>query len=304
MKLSHVIESQQFTVPLIHELFARTRQMETTVNRGGTRDYERRIMATLFYGSSTRTRFSFESAMQRLGGRILSTESAQEFSSEVPGEHLEDTIRIIAGMCDVIVLRSREHDGAKRAAAISPVPVINAGDGEGGQHPTQALLDLYTIQQECRTLNGLTVVFMGALDAGRTVRSLAYLLGKFERTKLVFVAPPELQIGGDILRHLDEHGVRVELSNDPSRALPEADVVYQTRIDPERLRSRDVKPEAYNLNVETLSRLKTSAVLLHPLPRSVEIDPAVDHDPRAAYFRQARNGLFVRMALLTMLIEP
>jgi aspartate carbamoyltransferase catalytic subunit len=304
MKLSHVIESQQFTVPLIHELFARARQMEQVVLRGGTRDYERRIMASLFYGSSTRTRFSFESAIQRLGGRILSTESAQEFSSEIAGEHLEDTIRIIGGMCDIIVLRSRERDGAKRAAAISPVPILNAGDGEGGQHPSQALLDLYTIQQECRTINGLTVVFMGALDAGRTVRSLAYLLGKAERNKLVFVAPPELQIGKDILRYLDDHGVRYELTADPAKVLSDADVVYQTRIDADRLRTHDVRPETYNLNVETLQRLKTSAVLLHPLPRSVEIDPAVDQDPRAAYFRQARNGLFVRMALLTMLMEP
>ncbi len=261
-------------------------------------------MATLFYGSSTRTRFSFESAIQRLGGKVLSTESAQEFSSEIPGEHLEDTIRIIAGMCDIIVLRSREHDGAKRAAAISPVPIINAGDGEGGQHPTQALLDLYTIQQECRTINGLTVVFMGALDVGRTVRSLAYLLGKVERNKLVFVAPPELQIGKDILRYLDDHGVQYVLTSDPEKVLPDADVVYQTRIDPDRLRSHDVRPEAFNLKVETLDRLKGSAILLHPLPRSVEIDPAVDGDPRAAYFRQARNGLFVRMALISMLIEP
>ncbi|MEK6651255.1 MAG: aspartate carbamoyltransferase, partial [Bacteroidota bacterium] len=283
---------------------ARARQMETIATRGGTRDYERKIMATLFYGPSTRTRLSFEAAMQRLGGRILSTESAQSFSSEVPGEHLEDTIRIIGGMCDVIVLRSGEQDGARRAAAVSPVPIINAGDGEGGQHPTQALLDLYTIQQECRTLDGLSVAFMGALDAGRTVRSLAYLLGKFDRVKLFFIAPPELQIGTDILQYLDEHGVRYELSSDPGNILPTVDVVYQTRIDPERLRSRDINPGIYNLNVATLQRLKPTAVLLHPLPRSVEIDPAVDSDPRAAYFRQAQNGLFVRMALLTMLLEP
>lgn len=304
MKLSHVIESQQFTVPGLHELFARARQMETIVLRGGTRDYDRKIMATLFYGPSTRTRFSFEAAMQRLGGRVLSTESAQAFSSEIRGEHLEDSIRIIGGMCDVIVLRSAERDGARRAAAVSPVPVVNAGDGEGGQHPTQALLDLYTIQQECRTLDGLTVAFMGALDAGRTVRSLAYLLGKFDRMKLIFIAPPELQIGADILLYLDEHGVRYELSPDPTRVLPSADVVYQTRIDPDRLRSRDINPGTYNLNAATLQRLKSTAVLLHPLPRSVEIDPAVDSDPRAAYFRQARNGLFVRMALLTLLLEP
>ncbi len=304
MNLNHVIESQQFTVPGLLELFERSRQMEIIVRRGGTRDYERRIMALLFYGSSTRTRLSFEAAMQRLGGRILSTESAGAFSSEVKGEHLEDTIRIIGGMCDLIVVRSNEQDGAKRAASVSPVPIINAGDGSGGQHPTQALLDLYTIQRECRTLDGLSVAFMGALDAGRTVRSLAYLLGKFERTKLWFIAPPEMQIGKDILAHLDEHGVHYELASDPGSILGGVDVVYQTRIDPERLRSRDLDPAIYNLNVSTLSKLKTDAVLLHPLPRSVEIDPAVDSDPRAAYFRQAQNGLYVRMALLTMLLEP
>src|SRR5512134_2086063 len=143
MKLRHVIESQQFTLPLLTELFERARAMEKIVARGGTRDYSDRIMATLFYRPSTRTRLSFEAAMFRLGGHVLSTEQARIFSSEVEGEQLEDTIRIIAGCSDVIVLRHTETGGAARAAAVSPVPVINAGDGNGGQHPTQALLDLY-----------------------------------------------------------------------------------------------------------------------------------------------------------------
>src|SRR5512135_119457 len=172
MKLHHVIESQQFSVPNLLDLFARTRQMERLVHRGGTRDYDNKIMATLFYKPSTRTRFSFESAMERLGGRVLTTESAKAFSSAIEGEQLEDTIRIIGDYCDVIVLRHNEEGGAKRAAAVSPVPVINAGDGSGGQHPTQALLDLYTIYNECNTLNGLSVAMIGALDTGRTVRSL------------------------------------------------------------------------------------------------------------------------------------
>ncbi|MEX2116791.1 MAG: aspartate carbamoyltransferase, partial [Bacteroidota bacterium] len=181
MQLHHVIESQQFTVPGIMELFAIAAEMERIVARGGTRDYEQKIMATLFYKPSTRTRFSFEAAMHRLGGTVLSTESAREFSSEIHGEQLEDTIRIIGALCDVIVLRHHELGAARRAAAVSPVPVINAGDGEGGQHPTQALLDLYTIYRECKTLDGLSIAFLGALDKGRTVRSLAYLLSKFQR---------------------------------------------------------------------------------------------------------------------------
>jgi len=181
MNLQHVIQSQQFSVPNLMELFGRTRQMETIVRRGGTRDYDDKIMASLFYKPSTRTRFSFESAMYRLGGKVLSTESAKSFSSAIEGEQLEDTIRIIANYCDVIVLRHNEEGGAQRAAAVSPVPIINAGDGGGGQHPTLALLDLYTIYNECKTLDGLSVAMIGALDTGRTVRSLAYLLSKFER---------------------------------------------------------------------------------------------------------------------------
>jgi len=303
MKLQHVIESQQFSVPNLMELFARTRSMERIVQRGGTRDYEKRIMATLFYKPSTRTRFSFESSMYRLGGRVLSTESAKAFSSVVEGEQLEDTIRIISNYCDVIVLRHNEEGGAKRAAAVSPVPIINAGDGAGGQHPTQALLDLYTIYNECNTLNGLSVALIGALDTGRTVRSLAYLLSKFERVKLYFLAPPELQIKHDIIEHLKEHDVWYQLSSDPAEVLPHVDVVYQTRIDRERLKREDIVLSQYNINPAMLQQMKPEAIIMHPLPRSVEIDAAVDLDHRAAYFRQSQNGLYVRMALLTMLFD-
>ena len=303
MNLTHVIQSQQFSVPNLMELFGRTKQMETIVQRGGTRDYDDKIMASLFYRPSTRTRFSFESAMYRLGGRVLSTESAREFSSVIEGEQLEDTIRIIGNYCDVIVLRHNEEGGAQRAAAVSPVPIINAGDGSGGQHPTQALLDLYTIYNECNTLDGLSVAMIGALDTGRTVRSLAYLLSKFDRVKLYFLAPPEMQIGQDIINHLQEHDISYQLESDPSDIIPRVDVVYQTRIDRGRLEQKDVDVSQYNINPEMLKKMKPDSIIMHPLPRSVEIDPAVDRDPRAAYFRQASNGLFVRMALLTMLFD-
>jgi len=303
MKLRHLVESQQFTVPLLMDLFERTRQMERVLARGGTRDYERFIMGTLFYKPSTRTRFSFESAMYRLGGRVLSTEHAQEFSSEIEGEKIEDTIRIIGNYCDVIVLRHHEEGGAWRAASVSDVPVINAGDGTGGQHPTQALLDLYTIYDECKTLDGLSVALIGALDHGRTARSLAYLLGKFERIKLYFIAPDEMQIGRDILDYLDKHEVSYELTSNSAGILPHVDVVYQTRIDRARLQKRDIDLSPYNIDSSVLRSMKSNAIIMHPLPRSVEIDHAVDDDPRAAYFRQTRNGLTVRMALLTMLLD-
>ena len=303
MRLQHIIESQQFTVPLLMELFDRSLEMKRVVSRGGTRDYEGRIMTSLFYRSSTRTRFSFESAMYRLGGKVLSTEHAEEFSSAIRGEQLEDTIRIIANYCDAIVLRHTDEGGAKRAATVSPVPIINAGDGTGGQHPTQALLDLFTITNECNKLDGLSVAFIGALDRGRTARSLAYLLAKFDRIKLYFIAPGEMQIKEDILAHLDERNVSYELADSTENIIERVDVVYQTRIDTDRFIDRRVDLSPYNITPDVLRRMRQHAIVMHPLPRSVEIHPEIDADPRAAYFRQSRNGLYVRMALLTMLFD-
>jgi len=303
MNTNHIIESQQFKVPRIMELFERTNKMKKIVARGGTLDYQNKILATLFYTPSTRTRFSFESAMYRLGGKVLSTENAKEFSSEIKDERLEDTIRIISNYCDAIVLRHHEAGGAKRAAAVSQVPIINAGDGSGGQHPTQALLDLYTIHQECHTIDGLSVAFIGALDNGRTARSLAYLLSKFDRVKLYFIAPNELQMKQDILDHLDEHEVSYELADTTKGIIENLDVLYVTRIDRERLQKKNINLEEYNITPSILRRLKKNARILHPLPRSVEISPEVDSDPRAAYFREAENGLYLRMALLSMLFD-
>ncbi len=302
VKLRHVIESQQFTVPLLMELFERTRAMERIAARGGTLDYQNKIMATLFYEPSTRTRICFEAAMHRLGGRICSTEDARAFSSEVEGEQLEDTIRIISGYTDVIVLRHSEMGGAARAAAVSKVPIINAGDGSGGQHPTQALLDLYTIFRERRTLDGLTIAMVGELDRGRTVRSLAYLLSKFERVKMYFVSPPEVQMKRDILEHLEEHNIWYTLETELDRVIDSVDVTYVTQIRPGRMPDQQ-RLKKYFMDASALKKMKPNAMILHPLPRTLELDKALDNDPRACYFQQATNGLYVRMALLTMVLE-
>lgn len=300
--MKHILESQQFTVPALMELFDRTNQMKKIVARGGTKDYEDKIMGTLFYKPSTRTRFSFEAAMYRLGGKVLTTEQAGLFSSEISGESLEDTIQIMSNYCDTIVLRHPEEGGAKRAASVSKVPIINAGDGAGGQHPTQALLDLYTIYNESHTLNGLSIAFIGSLDNGRTARSLAYLLSKFERIKLYFIAPDELQIKKDILEHLNEKGVNYQLASSMDDIINCVDVVYQTRIDKDRLKEgTDIS--RFNIDKDSLQKMKYNSIIMHPLPRSIEINPSVDSDPRAAYFRQAENGVYVRMALLTMLFD-
>jgi len=305
MKLHHVIEAQQFDLPTMTRLFEVAEEMERVVARGGITDYQNRIMATLFYEPSTRTRFSFETAMHRLGGHVISTENAAEFSSVAKGETLEDTIRILNGYADVIVIRHKEVGSAKRAAAVSRVPVINAGDG-AGQHPTQALLDLYTIRKDIGAIDGLRIAMVGDLAQGRTVRSLAYLLSKFQGVKIYFVAPPLLKMKEDILDHLKERNVWWTEETELDKVLPEVDVVYQTRVQKERFGDRIADYEqcrgVYIITPESLRLMKPKAIIMHPLPRLEEIAMEVDADPRAAYFRQAQNGLYVRMALLTMVL--
>jgi len=305
-RLSHVVESQQFDRPLLEHVFGLAAEMETVVASGGSDELRGRIMASLFYEPSTRTRLSFEAAMIRLGGEVLGTESAGQFSSVAKGETLEDTVRIASGYCDVLVLRHFEAGASKRAAAVSLVPVINAGDGPG-QHPTQALLDMYTIQKERGSLDGVRIAMVGDLANGRTVRSLSYLLSKFERVEITFVAPPAVAIGRDIKDHLDERGTSYRETEDLQSVLPEVDVVYQTRIQKERFTGRMDEfrrvSGIYIIDRNAMSLMRDDAILMHPLPRVGEISEGVDTDPRAAYFRQARNGLFVRMALLRMLLS-
>lgn len=301
MKIRHVIESQQFTVPALMELFALADNMERVLARGGTSDYRGRIMALLFYEHSTRTRFSFESAMLRLGGSILATESAHKFSSVMLGETLEDTVRVVSNYSDVIVIRSDEVGGAARAAAVASVPVINAGDGKGGQHPTQALLDLYTIHREIKTIDGVKIAMVGNLADGRTVRSLSYLLSKFERVKLYFIAPKQLRMRQDIIDYLHHHNVWYTEEEDLRKIINEVDVVYMTRLGPSE--REGVEPKHFFMDESLMKLLPSKAIVMHPLPRASEISPEVDADPRSAYFRQTRNGILVRMALLASVLE-
>lgn len=304
--LDHVLEAQQFDRDLLSDLFQVTKEMEEVVSRYGSNIMNRRIMATLFYEPSTRTRLSFEAAMHRLGGEVITTESAREFSSAAKGETLEDTIRIVQGYADVIVLRHYESGAARRAASVSRVPIINAGDGPG-QHPTQSLLDMYTIQKEIGHLDGVKVAMVGDLANGRTVRSLAYLLAKYSDVKLTFVAPEVVRMKDDIKEHLEENGVAYTEEEDLLAVAAEVDVIYQTRIQRERFGDRTEDYEQargrYVIDRKVMDVLPKHARVLHPLPRVDEIDSEVDDDPRAAYFRQAENGLFIRMALLRMLLE-
>jgi aspartate carbamoyltransferase catalytic subunit len=303
-RLRHVIESQQFSRAVLEDLFERTEEIKREPHHFIGR-LAGQVMAALFYEPSTRTRLSFEAAMLRLGGQTMGTDNAREFSSASKGETLEDSIRIVSGYADVIVLRHNEEGAARRAAAVSSVPIINAGDGPG-QHPTQALLDLYTIRDELGRIDGVQVAMVGDLANGRTVRSLTYLLSKFKDIKVWFVAPPQVAMRPDLKIHLDEHHVPWTETQDLESVLPNVDVVYMTRIQRERF----TDPEAFNavkgiyrIDKEAMARMRKYAILMHPLPRVDEISPDVDADPRSAYFRQARNGLHVRMALLDRLLS-
>ena len=302
-RLQHVIESQQFSRPLLEELLDSADDMKSEPHKFSGR-LNGRVMAALFYEPSTRTRLSFEAAMLRLGGDTMGTDNAREFSSASKGETLEDTIRIVSGYADVIVLRHNEQGAARRAAAVSTVPVINAGDGPG-QHPTQALLDLYTIRDELGHIDGIRIAMVGDLANGRTVRSLTYLLSKFRDIRICFVAPPQVAMRHDIKDHLDEHHVPWVETEDLDAVLPQVDVIYQTRIQKERFSNEAsylALKGVYRIDASTLSRMRKEAIVMHPLPRVDEIAPEVDADPRAAYFRQARNGLYIRMALLDKLL--
>lgn len=305
-KLNHVIEAQQFSRDRLSDIFAVAREMEQVVRHYGSNILNRRLMATLFYEPSTRTRLSFEAAMKRLGGEVITTENAREFSSAAKGETLEDTVRIVQGYADVLVIRHYESGAARRAAEVASVPIINAGDGPG-QHPTQALLDVYTIQKEVGRLDGITVAMVGDLANGRTARSLAYLLAKYEDVKIYFVAPEVVRMKDDIKDYLRRHGAFFAEEEDLFRVASTADVIYQTRIQKERFGDRTADYESargkYIIDGELLKVMKKHAVIMHPLPRVDEIKPEVDADPRAAYFRQAHNGLYIRMALLKMVLN-
>src|SRR5437899_8454686 len=267
-RLRHVVESQQFSRALLEELFVRSEEMKREPHHFIGR-LAGQVMAALFYEPSTRTRLSFEAAMLRLGGTTMGTDNAREFSSAAKGETLEDTIRIVSGYADVIVVRHKEEGAAKRAAAVSAVPIINAGDGPG-QHPTQALLDLYTIRDELKQIDGVRVAMVGDLANGRTVRSLTYLLSKFKDVKVWFVAPPQVAMRDDLKAHLDEHRVPWIETQDLEAVLPEVDVVYMTRIQKERF----ADPAAFNavngvyrIDQGTLALMRKDAIVLHPLPR-------------------------------------
>lgn len=299
----HILRVDQFDRRDFERIFAHARTMGRVLEQGGDRRLHGKILATLFFEPSTRTRLSFESAMLRLGGQVISSESASETSSAFKGETIEDTVRIVESYADAIVIRHPVAGVPDQAAAVAAVPILNAGDG-AHEHPTQALLDLFTLGQELGRIDELTLALVGDLRYGRAPRSLAMALARTRNPRIILVAPDGLAMADDVLSALTEAGVRWE-TRDLVDALPDANAVYLTRVQKERF-PREAEYRAargsYSFGHEQLAMMKPDAILMHPLPRVDEISPEVDADPRAAYFRQARYGLWVRMALLDLLL--
>ncbi|MDH7517919.1 MAG: aspartate carbamoyltransferase [Candidatus Thermoplasmatota archaeon] len=261
-----------------------------------------KILASLFFEPSTRTRLSFESAMHRLGGRIIGFADPSG-TSQKKGESLADTIRMADSYSDVIVIRHPQEGAARLAAEFAEAPVLNAGDG-AGQHPTQCLLDLFTIFMEKKKIKGNNIVLLGDLKYGRTVHSLAYALALF-KADLTFVSPETLKMPKEVINECREFGVEPNSTSNLEKAIKEADVLYVTRIQRERFPDAEEYNRVvgtYKVDNNLLKQAKQDLIVMHPLPRVVEIDPEVDSTPHAVYFKQAFNGVPVRMALLSLIL--
>ncbi len=308
----HALVAQQFSRPMLESLCSlatEIRRLAKTCN--GARFLKSKLFdkrAMLYFSQpSSRTYLSFSSACQVLGMSCMDVRDSST-SSEVKGESPEDTVRTFSSYADLIIMRHPIGGFAERIAWMlsntsRPVPVINAGSGKD-QHPTQALLDIYTLKRSFEKIGGIDgkkIAFVGDLLRGRTVRSLAWLLTQYEGVKAYFIAPPELQIKEDVLKQLDVAGMRYEVGYDFEKIIPEVDAIYMTRIQDEwdtDNESSSIDTSAYHFTKEHLGLLKKTGIIMHPLPRRLEISPAVDCDPRAVYWRQMRNGMWIRAALI------
>jgi aspartate carbamoyltransferase len=300
----NILSVNQFSRSDLDYIFGVAHEMRSMVERVGTFDLLKgKILANLFFEPSTRTSSSFMAAMQRLGGAVIPI-SEVKFSSVAKGESLPDTVRTLGCYADVIVIRHPEVGSAALAAQHAGKPVINAGDGVG-EHPTQALLDTFTVREELGRLDDLTVTMLGDLKYGRTVHSLARILTKFDKVRLNYVSPEILRMPRYVMDEVASKGVPQAEFTSLDRVLPETDVLYVTRVQRERFEDPadyDKVKDAFVVSPEVMKPAKAEMIVMHPLPRVNEIAMEFDADPRAAYFRQMEYGLYVRMALLAMVL--
>lgn len=298
-----IISVKQFSREDLEYVFAVAHEMHTMVDHIGTFDLLKgKILANLFYEPSTRTSSSFTAAMERLGGSVIPINEVK-YSSVSKGESLPDTVRTLECYADVIVIRHPEVGSAAQAAKAARKPVINAGDGIG-EHPTQALLDAFTIREELGHLDGLTITMLGDLKHGRTVHSLSRLLSLY-KVKLNYVSPEILRMPPELVDELKAKGIEQSEYTTLDTPLPESDVLYVTRVQKERFTDEAVYESvksAYVIDPQVMKAAKQRMIVMHPLPRVGEISTDLDEDPRAAYFREMESGLYVRMALLAMVL--
>jgi aspartate carbamoyltransferase catalytic subunit len=298
-----IISVRQFTRENLAYIFDVADEMRAIVKRVGSTDLLKgHVLACVFYEPSTRTSSSFIAAMSRLGGSVIPINEVR-YSSVTKGESLPDTIRTLESYADAIVLRHPEVGASQVAAEYARKPVINAGDGVG-EHPTQALLDLYTIRSELGEVDGLHVAMVGDLRYGRTVHSLARLLCLYD-VRMTFVSPEILRMPLDVMNEVKAHDRPVHETYDVHEVIGEVDVLYVTRVQRERFADQaqyESVKDYYVITPELMEKAKERMVVMHPLPRISEISYAIDDDPRAAYFRQMENGMYIRMALLAAVL--
>ena len=303
---SDILSADQFTKENLTRIFSVARKMKKLVMTRGASDVLRgKMMTALFYEPSSRTFGSFIASMQRLGGGCIPIQGVA-YSSVSKGESLVDTVRTFGSYCDVIVIRHSEVGAAKIAAEFSDIPVINAGDGVG-EHPTQALLDIFTIEDRLGSIDGKTVTMVGDLLNGRTIHSLLRLLAIYRNIHVHLVAPDILRLPGELARFLRSSGVRFDEQENLESVIGHTDVLYVTRVQKERftdLASYEKLKHRYIISAHTASGMKKNSIIMHPFPRVGEIDPDVDLDPREVYIReQMKNGMYVRMALLSLVLQ-
>jgi aspartate carbamoyltransferase catalytic subunit len=302
MKLAHILSGKQFAdKKLLQEIFDLADKLKSQDKGQGMEPVLKgKIIANLFFEPSTRTRLSFSSAALKLGAQILTMENGATSSSMTKGESIEDMARVVCGYADAIVMRHPEDLAAQRAAAVSSVPIVNGGDG-ANEHPTQALYDLYTIQNELGTIDGLKIAFLADFRYQRHIHSLVPILSQFKNLTLYLVAPEALRLPQIYRDQLTQAGIKFEELDSVDAVLPEIDVLSVARVFKERFTLEaeyERLKKSFFVDQSAVNKMKKKSIILHVMPRVYEIDPAVDDDPRAAYFRQAHNGLYVRAALL------
>lgn len=298
--MKHVLSAKQYTREDLEEICNLADDIKNNTEKYA-HSLDGKIVAVMFYEPSTRTRLSFETAALKLGGKVISTENAASNSSGRKGETIEDTVKILQGYADAIVIRHSSETMPDEAASVATVPILNAGAGKG-EHPTQALLDIYTIREHRKTLDGAKICVLGDLLNGRTIHSLLRLVSLYENVEVYGLSKECFALPQEYIDMLAERGIEYKKCSSFDELPRDLDIMYHTRIQSERFEG-DFGREEYIINKEVLDKFSPETIVLHPLPRVDEISTDIDDDPRAMFFEQARNGLFVRMALFVRALD-